>query len=253
MEIRLRYFAVIRETLGRADETREVDVGTTVGGLFDLLEQEEPRLARMRRSTLLMVNQEYVPPAHELRAGDEVALIPPVSGGEPAARLIRVQSQQLDSAEVEAAVADPGAGAIVVFLGTVRERARGRQVLALEYEAYAPAAEKMMDRIADEIAARWGIDRVAMVHRTGRLGVGEASVVIAVSAAHRGEAFAACAYAIERLKEIVPIWKKERYADGAVWVGSEADYQREAGQLVLVDGGSATDARGNSAGGVVGC
>ena len=252
MQIRLRYFAAIRETLGRADETREVDAGTTVSALFDLLEQEEPRLGMMRRSTLLMVNQEYVPPSHKLRDGDEVALIPPVSGGDAVRRLVRVQSQPLDSAEVEAAVADGAAGAIVVFAGTVRDHARGRQVEALEYEAYGPAAEKMMDRITDEIAARWGIDRVAMVHRTGRLGVGEASVVIAVSAAHRGEAFAACAYAIERLKEIVPIWKKEHYADGAAWVGSEAEYQREARRSVSLDGGSGMEGAGAAEDSVVG-
>jgi molybdopterin synthase catalytic subunit len=111
--------------------------------------------------------------------------------------------------------------------------AREREVVALEYEAYAPAAEKMLARIGEEIAARWGIERVAIVHRTGRLPVGEASVVIAVAAAHRGEAFAACQHAIERLKEIVPIWKKEFYRDGAVWVGSEADYQRELASVAV--------------------
>jgi molybdopterin synthase catalytic subunit len=113
----------------------------------------------------------------------------------------------------------------------VRDHARGRAVRALDYEAYAPAAEKMMARIGDEIRERWGIDRIAIIHRMGLLEVGEASVVIAITSAHRDEAFDACRYAIERLKEIVPIWKKEFYEDGAIWVGSEADYQRETGRL----------------------
>jgi molybdopterin synthase catalytic subunit len=102
-------------------------------------------------------------------------------------------------------------------------------VSQLEYEAYVPAAEAMLARIGEEIATRWGIERVAIVHRVGSLEVGEASVVIAVASPHRDEAFAACRHAIERIKEIVPIWKKEHYADGAVWIGSEAEYQREVG------------------------
>ncbi len=133
----------------------------------------------------------------------------------------------LDPRAVEALVESPAAGAIVTFTGTVRDNARGRNVVALDYEAYAAAAEKMLAQIGDEIRERWGIDRVAIAHRTGYLTPGEASVVIAVASPHRGEAFAACAYAIERIKEIVPIWKKEHYTDGAIWVGSEADYQRE--------------------------
>jgi len=181
----------------------------------------------MRSSTMLMVNQEYARADRELREGDEVALIPPVSGG---GGFFRVGPEPLDAREVEAAVADPSAGAVVTFTGTVRDRARGRSVVALEYEAYGPAAERMLAQIGREISERWGIGRVAIAHRIGRLGVGEASVVIAVSTPHRAEGFAACAYAIERLKEIVPIWKKEHYADGAVWIGSEADYQRETGR-----------------------
>jgi molybdopterin synthase catalytic subunit len=228
MQVKLRYFAIIRETLGRTEERWEVADGTTAGALFDLLAAEAPRLAGMKRATMLMVNQEYVPSDHPLADGDEVAFIPPVSGG---GTLFRVTTEPLDAREIEAAVADPATGAIVTFTGTVRDHARGQVVTALEYEAYAPAAEKMLARIGDEIRERWGIERVAIVHRTGLLPVGEASVVIAVSAAHRGEGFAACQYAIERLKEIVPIWKKEFYADGAVWVGSEADYQRAIGRL----------------------
>jgi molybdopterin synthase catalytic subunit len=232
MQLQLRYFAIIRETLGTAGETREVPDGATAGEVFDLLVAESSRLAPMKRATMLMVNQEYVAADHRLADGDELALIPPVSGGASnALQLLRVQEEEIDPRAVEATVADPAAGAIVTFLGTVRDHARGRQVDALEYEAYAPAAEKMLGRIVEEITERWGIERVAIVHRTGRLLPGDTSVAIAVASAHRDAAFAACRHAIERIKEIVPIWKKEWYSDGVVWVGSEADYQRETGRL----------------------
>jgi molybdopterin converting factor subunit 1 len=231
MKVRLRYFAILRESLGRSEETREIAEATTAGELFDAVAAEVPRLAGMKRSVMLMVNQEYVREDHPLRDGDELALIPPVSGGaERPGRLFRVTTDPLDAREVEAMVAGPESGAIVTFTGTVRDTARGKGVTALDYEAYPPAAEKMLARIGDEMRERWGIERVAIIHRYGLLQVGEASVVIAVASPHRDEAFAACRHAIERIKEIVPIWKKEHYDDGAVWVGSEADYQREIGR-----------------------
>jgi molybdopterin synthase catalytic subunit len=230
MRIHLRYFAIIRETLGRSEETRDVEIGATAGSLFDQIAGEEPRLAGMKRSVMLMVNQEYVPASQPLGEGDELALIPPVSGG--ASKMhFRMTTDVLNPRDAEQIVADSATGATVTFTGTVRDNARGRAVHALDYEAYAPAAEKMMAQIGDEIRERWGIDRIAIIHRMGLLKVGEASVVIAISSAHRDEAFDACRYAIERLKELVPIWKKEFYEDGAIWVGSEADYQRETGRL----------------------
>lgn len=234
MKITLRYFAAVREASGKSEEQREVPDGTTTSDLLDALASEHPRLAGMRRSLLLMVNQDYVAPDYVLRDGDEFVVVPPVSGGAIASdgRLFRVTADPLDPREVEAVVASPSAGAIVTFTGTVRDHGRGQSVSALDYEAYEPAAEKMMERVADEIAERWGLRRVAIVHRTGLLPVGEASVVIAISSPHRDEAFDACRYAIQRLKEIVPIWKKEHYADGATWIGSEADYQRETGRLL---------------------
>jgi molybdopterin synthase catalytic subunit len=178
---------------------------------------------------MLMVNQEYAPADTILRDGDEVAFIPPVSGGsgDGAPRtLFKVVETPLDVRDVLDVVADPGAGAVVSFTGAVRDHSLGKVVTGLTYEAYPAAAEKQLGRVGAEIAARWPVRGVAIIHRTGHLAVGEASVVIAVSAPHRHDAFAACEFAITRLKEIVPIWKKEAYTDGAVWIGSEADYPR---------------------------
>jgi len=237
VRVRLRYFARMREDLGRSEETREVEPGTTVAALVDSLIAENPSLAGMAPALMVMVNEDYVTPGQILADGDEIAIVPPVSGGAapgPGQDLgndempprFAVVPDLLDPRLVESLVASPAAGALVTFTGSVRDHARGQAVSALDYEAYAPAAVKMLARIGDEIAGRWGIDRVAIWHRTGLLGVGEASVVIAVASAHREEAFAACQYAIERLKQIVPIWKKEHYAGGAVWIGNEADYPR---------------------------
>lgn len=134
------------------------------------------------------------------------------------AKLFEVTTAELSADEVIARLADPGIGAVVTFVGVVRDNTDGRKVLYLEYEAYAGMAEEMLRRIGDEIQARWkSIRQVAIVHRIGRLEVGEASVVIALSAAHRPEMFDALHYAIDRLKEIVPIWKKEVWADGFEW------------------------------------
>jgi len=232
VSITLRYFAILREHLGTSQATLDVPMGTTSGEVYALVTANHPRLASLQRSVMLMVNQEYVRSEHVLEDGDELAFIPPVSGGsDPAADAFRVVDGEIDPRAVEACVAAVDAGAIVTFIGTVRNHARGRAVNALDYEAYAPAAEKMLARIGEEIATRWPGVRTAITHRTGTLAPGETSVVIACSSAHRGEAFAAASWAIERIKEIVPIWKKEHYADGSVWIGSEADYQRETGRL----------------------
>jgi molybdopterin synthase catalytic subunit len=233
IEVEIRYFALIREIVGAAAQQRQLANGTTAGGLFEALSDEYPRLRPLRPVTMVMVNQAYVDDSHPLQSGDEVALVPPVSGGE--AKRFRIESDPLDPRETEALVAHGGAGAIVTFIGAVRDHGRGKAVVRLDYEAYAPAAEKMLAQIGDEIRERWGIDTVAIFHRTGSLAIGEISVVISVASAHRDAAFAASRYAIERIKEIVPIWKREHYADGAAWLGSEHDYQVEIGRLAIDD------------------
>lgn len=234
--VTIRYFAMIREIVGRSVEQRRVNSGTSIGGLYDALADEHSRLEKLKPVTMLMVNQRYVPADTVLEDGDEVAFIPPVSGGE--SRRFWVQTEALDPRELEALVADPGAGAIVTFTGVVRDNGRGRSVTHLDYEAYGPAAEQMLRQIGDEILEKWGLPHVAIAHRTGSLTIGEASVVICVASAHREAAFDAARYAIERIKEIVPIWKKEHYSDGASWLGSEHDYQVETGRLRPVTPGN---------------
>ena len=133
--------------------------------------------------------------------------------------MYQVTEAELDIQEAIGAVQHPGAGAVVSFVGTVRDTSRGRRVLYLEYDAYPEMAEEKLAEIGQEIAERWGTERVAILHRLGRLGVGEAVVVIAIATSHRAEGFAACRYAIDRIKEIVPIWKKEVWEAGEAWVG----------------------------------
>lgn len=228
--VQMRYFAIVREQLGKSKETIELADGSTVGEALDLVLSENDRLKNAQDSLMVMVDQRYQPRDFILSNGVEVALIPPVSGGSNEQRYL-VSDNVIDPRRVENLVADEASGALVTFAGTVRDHARGKPVTALEYEAYPPAAEKMLEQIGDEIFERWGIRNVAIQHRYGLLQIGETSVVIAVSSPHRDAAFEACRYAIERIKMIVPIWKREIYEDGAVWIGSEAEYQVETGRV----------------------
>jgi molybdopterin synthase catalytic subunit len=228
VRITLRFFAIMRERIGESEREVEFPAGSRVGDVVSYVEREFAEIAPLFRASMLMRNLEYVDREEPLADGDEIAFIPPVSGGER--DHYRVTADVLDSRAIAARVEDPGAGAIVTFDGVVRDNARGRGVLWLDYEAYPEAAEVQLRRIGDEIRERWSVLAIAIEHRTGRLGIGEVSVVIAVSSAHRDAAFKANAYAIERIKQIVPIWKKEAYDDGETWIGSEADYQVEIGR-----------------------
>jgi len=232
ISVHILYFAIMRDLLQKSEETLQVPAGTVTGDLFPLVTRDQPRLAALQRSVMVMVNEAYATSDQPLQDGDEVAFIPPVSGGShPDHTLFRVTADELDPREVEAMVAGNDAGAIVTFTGTVRDNARDQDVIGLDYEAYAPAAVKMLAQIGAEVADRWPGVRIAISHRTGYLLPGVASVVIACASSHREAAFEACAYAIHRIKEIVPIWKKEHYASGAVWIGSELDYQIETGRI----------------------
>ena len=219
MRVRVRLFARYREALGR--ERLEVDLpeGGTVESAWSAIADRHPELAPYRPFTLFAVGQDYVSPDHRLRPDDELCLFPPVSGG-AAADIYRVVTEPLSPDAIADEVDDPGAGGIVIFSGVVRNETGGRPVKFLEYEAHAPMAEVKMREIGETVRGRWpGVKRVAMLHRIGRLEIGEASVLIAVAAAHRGDAFEACRYAIDTLKHTVPVWKKEHFEDGEVWVG----------------------------------
>jgi molybdopterin synthase catalytic subunit len=219
VRVRVRLFARYREALGR--ERLEVDLpeGGTVESAWSAIADRHPELAPYRPFTLFAVGQDYVSPDHRLRPDDELCLFPPVSGG-AAADIYRVVTEPLSPDAIADEVDDPGAGGIVIFSGVVRNETGGRPVKFLEYEAHAPMAEVKMREIGETVRGRWpGVKRVAMLHRIGRLEIGEASVLIAVAAAHRGDAFEACRYAIDTLKHTVPVWKKEHFEDGEVWVG----------------------------------
>jgi molybdopterin synthase catalytic subunit len=207
VRVTVRLFAGLRERAGAArveleDVARVEDVWPALG------------LGAEPAGLLYAVNREYVEQGHELVDGDEVAVIPPVSGGS-----FRLMEAQLDIAAVLHEVEDPEAGALASFVGTVRRRSRGRDVVHLEYEAYEEMAEPMLSRLGHELTERHGLCAVAIHHRLGRVEIGEASVVIAVSAPHRSAALDACREAIETLKTTIPLWKKEVYAGGEEWVG----------------------------------
>lgn len=226
MKVAVRLFARYREAVGQERVEVEVPDGGTVESAWAAVVARHPQLDAFRPYTLFALGTDYVSPEQPLRPGEELCCFPPVSGG--AADLYRVTSHPLSEAALAEAVADPEAGGIVVFSGVVRNETGGRRVKFLEYEAHAAMAEAKMREIGEAVRARWpSVKRVAIVHRVGRLEIGEASVAIAVSASHRREAFEACHFAIDRLKETIPVWKKEHFEDGEVWVGlqSECDHR----------------------------
>ena len=207
MRVTVRLFAGLRERAGWS--TRDLDGVRRVDDVWEAL-----GLGIEPGGLLYAVNMRYVERDYELADGDEVALIPPVSGG---AFLLSDRPLSLEAAAEEAASME--AGAVATFVGTTRLHSRGRTVTHLEYEAYEGMAERVMAEIADELKARYDLCEVAIHHRIGRVGLGERSVVIAVSAPHRADALAACKDAIDTLKERVPLWKKEVYEGGEEWIG----------------------------------
>lgn len=215
MTIRILYFAVLRERLRCPAETMEIPDGCTAGDALDRLARRHPEIGNFKDALRVAVNEEFVPASHPLQDGDELALIPPVAGG---AAYCRLSTEPLSLPEVIDAVRDVNLGGIVTFCGVVRGQSRGKRVIRLEYEAYQSMAQRTMASLIDTIEKNRSA-RVGIVHRVGILSVGEAAVVIAAGACHRAEAFAACQEAIDRLKEEVPIWKKEVYDDGETWIG----------------------------------
>jgi molybdopterin synthase catalytic subunit len=225
MRVRVLFFGVLKDLTGKSEELLEVSSGSTIASVFDGYLQRFATLEGKRSSILFARNHEFVKPETELKDNDEVAFLPPVSGGsgtrdEPYAAMVR---QRIDSQGLAERVRRDEDGAVVTFEGVVRNNTKGRATRYLEYEAYEPMAVSQMRRIAGEVASNYEVSRVAVVHRLGRLEIGEASIAIAVSAPHRKPAFEAALETINRLKREVPIWKKEFFADGEVWVEGEWD------------------------------
>jgi molybdopterin synthase catalytic subunit/molybdopterin converting factor small subunit len=209
VRVRIRLFAGLRERAGAGSLDIDVPDGATVADVWPVLELgDEPA------GLLYARNRAYVEPGEALQAGDEVAVIPPVSGGD-----FRLSADPLTVDAAVAEVRDEAAGAIATFVGTTRARSRGREVVHLEYEAYEGMAEQVMAELATRLVERHELCKVAIHHRTGRVDIGETSVVIAVSAPHRAAALEACREAIDELKVTVPLWKKEAYVGGEEWIG----------------------------------
>jgi molybdopterin synthase catalytic subunit/molybdopterin converting factor small subunit len=209
MRIRVRLFAGLRERLGMGENEMELPDGALARDVWELLEMgPEPS------GLAYAVNRQYVDRDHALADGDELAIIPPVSGG-----AFRLVDGPIDLQTVIAEVETPEAGAVASFVGTVRSRSRDRDVRHLEYEAYEGMAEEVMEQLASALKVKYDLCEVAMTHRVGRVEIGEASVAIAVSAPHRQDALAACTEAIDTLKNTVPLWKKEVYEGGEEWIG----------------------------------
>jgi molybdopterin synthase catalytic subunit len=224
MKIHIRYFASLREITERGDETLDLPDGASMTIVRTKLIARYPRLQPIMQRCINAVNRRYVDVETTLQDGDELVFIPPMGGGVQREEdggmkpLIQLTREALNRDALVAAVGDPGVGGIVVFEGVVRNSARGKQVRYLEYDMYEEMAEQQIRAIIAEAHQRWGVERVAVAHRFGRLEIGQASVIIVVATPHRAEAFEACRYIIDTLKSTVPIWKKEVATDGEEWV-----------------------------------
>lgn len=225
--VKVMAFGVLRERLGREPLEMELADGATVGDLLDELGRRHPAVTL--RGIAVSVNAEYARATQPLSSGDEVGLLPPVSGGIARAAdegstdsgKVLLTREVIDAAELLAAAKQGEDGAVTLFDGIVRNNSRGRQTLYLDYEAYEEMAVKQMAELCAEAREKFGVRHATIVHRLGRLEIGETSVLIVVASAHRGAAFDACRWIIDTLKKTVPIWKKETFVDGAVWADGE--------------------------------
>lgn len=233
MHIRVLFFGVLKEVAGQAEEVLELEPGARLETVFNQYAERFPRLREMAGSIVMARNQQFAAPSTALAEGDEVAFLPPVSGGsqryaaeltvEPEGHFFALTREAIDTAELRARLLRGEDGALVTFEGTARNNTRGRPTLHLDYECYQEMAFRVLAEMGCEIARRYPIGRIGIIHRLGRLRVGETSVAVAVSAPHRQPAFEAALEAINRLKRQVPIWKKEHFLDGEVWAAGEWD------------------------------
>ncbi len=223
MHVRVLFFGVLKDILPAQGESLELPPGATVETLLGVYRRRLPQSESLWASLAVAVNHQYASSGELLAENDEVALLPPVSGGSENTQLdpVRLTREPIDAAAILAMIKQPEDGAAVVFDGVVRNNTRGRRTLFLDYEAYETMALAQMRELAAEAGQRFGVHAVTIVHRLGRLEIGETSILIAVASAHRGAAFDACRFLIDTLKKTVPIWKREHFEDGAVWTDGE--------------------------------
>lgn len=229
MQVQVLFFGMLKELAGLGSDSLTLPDSATLGDVIRHYEGRIPRLKEMAGSIAMSVNREYAGPECKLNSGDEIGLLPPVSGGVLHSAIVR---SAIDTAAVLEGIKQSSDGAAVVFEGVARDNTRGRRTLYLDYEAYEEMALKQLEELAERALAQFQVRDVALVHRLGRLEIGETSVLIVVASAHRAAAFEACRWLIDTLKRTVPIWKKEYFEDGAVWADGEpfpADIRRAEG------------------------
>ena len=226
VQVKLLFFATLKDIVGKRELDVDVPSGATVNDLWEHLESRYPALGRYRSIVLTSLNEEYVDRGAIVSDGDEVALFPPVSGGSTSESIIadrprelyRLTREPIDARAIAELILRPDDGAICLFEGVVRNNSKGKKTRYLEYEAYETMALKTMEDLGGFVRQAWEIGSVAIIHRLGHMEIGETSVAIVITSPHRKASFDACEYAIDRLKKIVPIWKKEFFEDGEVWI-----------------------------------
>jgi MoaE-MoaD fusion protein len=226
MRVRVLLFGQLKDIVGRQEEALELEPGARLAGVISHYADRYPKFHDLTKSIACSVNQEYAQATVVLKEGDEVGLLPPVSGGKSKVEELRSQHcaivrEPIDIQEMKENLEHPEDGAAILFAGVVRNNTRGRRTLYLDYEAYEPMALNEMEKLAQAALERFRVRDVGLVHRLGRLQIGETSVLIGVASAHRAAAFEACRWLIDTLKKTVPIWKKEYFDDGAVWADGE--------------------------------
>jgi molybdopterin synthase catalytic subunit/molybdopterin converting factor small subunit len=232
VRVRVLFFGMLKDIVGRAEEDLEIEQGCRLGTIFERYAERHPRLRDYGRGIVVARNQQLCSRSDEVADGDEVAFLPPVSGGSGAflheiadkdGHFFALTREPIDTHALTERLLRGEDGAVVAFQGVARNNAKGRSVTCLEYECYEPMAVKVMARIGREIAGAHAIGRIGIIHRLGRLRIGEASVAVVVTAPHRKAAFEAAQEGIDRLKRLAPIWKKEHFADGEAWVEGQWD------------------------------
>jgi molybdopterin synthase catalytic subunit len=227
MQVRLLFFATLKDIVGAREMKLDVPAGTTVADVLTHLEANYPRVKPYRPIVLTAINEEYVDQKTPVHDGDEVAIFPPVSGGDVSSEVLlvsrpgefyQITRDPIDAQKIARQMLRDEDGAICIFEGVVRNNSKGKRTLHLVYEGYEPMALKKLEEIGVFVRQAWEIGCIAIVHRLGHMDIGETSVAVIVTSPHRRASFDACHYAIDKLKKVVPIWKKEFFEDGEIWV-----------------------------------